>query len=273
MVERQAIASSETRGKPSVVSKSAGWIPATGWFSGDAVPSIGPGSHATLPRIRAGNGFRCADCAGMETGKPRRSSGGARVLGSPPQVIRPVKALIRSGAGTPRARPAFFRRVPGNHSHRDSNVLKRCGCLPHFCRPPSTRASFSRLSRSSTWGLGLLASRGPSRWWWSSGAQQPVLGPVLALRPAACWLASMNVLMTIGEVQSHFQSLHRRCHVYTGATKASKNGVRCGQVQKAWKIQANPAGHRLSVIVCLSPNSPVLLGFFALEDTGNTGAY
>jgi hypothetical protein len=107
-----------------------------------------------------------------------------------------------------------------------------------------------RVSRSSTLGLGLLCIawavslavefwRAATRCW----------APVRCLETGRVLAGSMKVANDkFGKSNPVFSLSTGGVTYNTGAAKASKNGVRCGQVQKALENQANPAGHRLSVI-------------------------
>ena len=111
-----------------------------------------------------------------------------------------------------------------------------------------------RVSRSSALGLGLLCIawavslavefwRAATRCW----------ARVLCLETGHVLAGSMNVANDKLEKSIPVFSLSTGGVTYnTGAAKASKNGVRCGQVQKALENQANPAGYGLSVIVSFS---------------------
>ena len=128
----------------------------------------------------------------------------------------------------------------------------------------------SRVSRSSTLGLGLLCVawavslveefwRAASRCW----------APVLCLETGRVLAGSMNVANDqLGKSNPIFSLSKSGVTHNTGAAKASKNGVPRGQVQKALENQANPARHRLSVIVCLSPNSTSFAGVFRFRKHG-----
>ena len=87
------------------------WTPATGRFRWDACHPLAP-CYAPLPRIPRDG--RAGDDAGTETGRPsgdsRAAPRGSLVLLLP--VLRPVRAMIPTGAGTPAATPTCFRKSP-----------------------------------------------------------------------------------------------------------------------------------------------------------------
>ena len=127
-----------------------------------------------------------------------------------------------------------------------------------------------RVSRSSTLGLGLLCIawavslavefwRAASRCW----------APVRCLETGRVLAGSMKVANDKLEKSNPAFGISKGGVTYnTGAAKASKNEVRCGQVQKALENQANPARPCLSVIVCLSPNSTGFAGVFRFRKHG-----
>jgi hypothetical protein len=127
-----------------------------------------------------------------------------------------------------------------------------------------------RVSRSSTLGLGLLCvARAVSlavEFW---RAATRCWAPVLCLETGRVLAGSMKVANDkLGKSNPVFSLSTGGVTYNTGAAKPSKNGIRCGQVQKALENQANPAGHRLSAIVCLSPNSTGFARVFRFRKHG-----
>ena len=216
--------------------------------------------------------FAPAIALGMETGRPSGEAAVApRFLGSPP----PRTQAGEGDDSGPALAPPPRRRLASaefawNHSHRDSNVFERCGCLlisAGRLRPGLRSAGFPLKHPGSGPALhrvGRLAGGGVL------ARSQPGAGPPsVALRPAALLAGSMKVANDqLGKSNPVFSLSTGGVTYNTGAAKASKNGVRCGQVQKALENQANPARPCLSVIVCLSPNSTGFAGFFRFRKHG-----
>ena len=127
-----------------------------------------------------------------------------------------------------------------------------------------------RVCRSSTLGLVLLCIawaislavefwRAATRSW----------GPVFCLATGRVLAGIMNFANDrFGKSNPVFSISTGGVTYNTGAAKASKNGVRCGQVQKTLENQANPAGHRLSVIVSFSATSTGFAGVFRFRKHG-----
>lgn len=206
---------------------------------------------------------------GMETGRPSGEAPVApRFLGSPPPRTQTGEGDDSGPALAPPRRSRFASAEVHGTTATETQVLLNALGVFSFLPTAFGPGFVLRVSRSSTLGLGLLCiawavSLAVEFWRAATRCWAPVLetGRVLA--------GSMNVANDQLEKSNPVFSLSTGGVTYnTGAAKASKNGVRCAQVQKALENQANPAGHRLSVIVCLSPNSTGFAGVFRFRKHG-----
>ena len=215
--------------------------------------------------------FAPAIALGMETGRPSGEAPVApRFLGSPPPGNQAGEGDDSGPALAPpprrRLASAEFHGTTATETRMFLNAVGVFSFLPAAFDP----GFVLRVSRSSTLGLGLLCVawavslavefwRAATRCW----------APVFCLETGRVLAGSMNVANDrLGKSNPVFSLSTGGVTYNTGAAKASKNGVRCGQVQKALENQANPAGHRLSVIVSFSPNSTGFAGVFRFRKHG-----
>jgi len=207
----------------------------------------------------------------METGKPSGEAPVApRFLGSPPPGTQAGDSAYSGPALAPpprgRLSSAEFQATTATETRMSLNAVGVFSFLPAAFDP----GFVSRVCRSSTLGLGLLCVawavslvvefwRAATRYW----------APIRCLETGRVLAGSMKVANDkLGKSNPVFSVSTGGVTHNTGAAKASKNGVPRGQVQKALENQANPAGHRLSVIVSFSATSTGFAGFFRFRKHG-----
>ena len=215
--------------------------------------------------------FAPAIALGMETGRPSGEAAVVpRFLGSPPPGTQAGEGddsgLVLAPPPRRRLASAEFHGTTATETRMFLNAVGVFSFLPAAFEP----GFVLRVSRSSTMGLGLLCiawavslvvefGRAATRCW----------APVSCLATNQVLAGIMNVANDKLQKSNPVFSLSTGGVTYnTGAAKASKNGIRCGQVQKALENQANPAGHRLSVIVSFSATSTGFAGVFRFRKHG-----
>ena len=195
--------------------------------------------------------FAPAIALGMETGKP---SGEAPVapwfLGSPPLRTQAGEGDDSGPALAPPPRRRFaspeFHGTTATETRMFLNAVGVFSFLPTAFDPGFVLP----VCRSSTLGLGLLCIA----WavslvveFWRAATQ--CWAPVFCLETGRLLAGIMNVANDrLGKSNPVFGISTGGVTYNTGAAKASKNGIRCGQVQKTLENQANPARPCLSVI-------------------------
>ena len=234
------------------------------------MPSISPGP-CPFAQDSGGSGFAAPIALGMETGKPSGEAAAApRFLGSPPLRNQAGEGDDSGPALAPPPRgwlsSAEFHGTTATETRMLLNAVGVFSFLPTAFDP----GFVLRVSRSSALGLGLLCIawavslavefwRAATRCW----------ARVLCLETGHVLAGSMNVANDqLGKSNPVFSISTGCVTCNTGAAKPSKNGVRCCQVQKALENQANPAGHRLSVIVSFSATSTGFAGVFRFRKHG-----